>query len=101
MSYINNGYQRFCSLTITESINGVVVSTNVLPFTSAFTQNGFSYPALNVTDPQELAKLDIASYEERATAYAAYVVANYQSQYPGLTVDPTGARVYNTTACPI
>jgi len=93
-TYVNTGYQRATTLTI--KINGAVA--DVLPFESAFTQAGTTYPAIT-TD--SLRKLSNTDYNARVTAYAAYVTANYQSQYPGLSVSTTGARIYNTTACPI
>jgi len=88
MSYINNGYKRFKTLTVKVKINGVVQSTNVLPFMSAFT-HGTTYPLITADD------------NSRATAYAAYVQENYQSQYPGLTVSAIGSRIYDVTACPL
>lgn len=97
MGYINNGYKRFRTLTVIVKLNGVVQTTNVLPFMAAFTQ-GVTYP---VVTPDQLAKLSTADYAARATAYAAYVQANYQSQYPGLTVSADGSRVYDATACPL
>jgi len=45
--------------------------------------------------------MSTADYNARAIAYAAYVEANYQSQYPGLIVSADGSRVYDATACPI
>jgi len=97
MAFINNGYKRFKTLTVIVKSNGVQQSVNVLPFMSTFTQ-GITYPAVT---PDELAKMSTADYNTRATAYAAYVQANYQSQYPGLVVTADGSRVYDETACPI
>ena len=97
MSYINNGYKRFKTLTVKVKINGVVQSTNVLPFMSAFT-HGTTYPLITA---DELAKMSLTDYNTRATAYAAYVQENYQSQYPGLTVSAIGSRIYDVTACPL
>ena len=97
MGYINNGYKRFKTLTVTVKLNGVQQSINVLPFTATFTQ-GVTYPFVTA---DELAKLSQTDYNARATAYAAYVQANYQSQYPGLVVSEVGSRVYDTGSCPI
>ena len=94
MSYVNTGYQVATTLTIL--VNGV--STAVLPFLSTFTEAGVTYPALTST---QLSQLAAADYDARAAAYAAYVTANYQSQYPGLSASATGSRVQNTTACPL
>ena len=65
---------------------------------SAFTQGGIAYPAVVADD---IAKLSNVDYTARVTAYAAYVQANYQSQYPGLAVTADGARVYDVTSCPL
>ena len=97
MAFINNGYKRFKTLTVTVKLNGVQQSVNVLPFMSTFT-HGVTYPAVTA---DELSKMSTADYYTRATAYAAYVQANYQSQYPGLIVSADGSRVYDATACPI
>ena len=97
MAFINNGYKRFKTLTVTVKLNGVQQSVNVLPFMATFTQ-GVTYP---VVTADELAKMSTADYNARAIAYAAYVEANYQSQYPGLIVSADGSRVYYATACPI
>jgi hypothetical protein len=94
IAYVNSGYQVMTTLTI--FVNGI--STAVLPFESSFTQSGTTYPALT-TD--QLSKLSSADYDARATAYAAYVTANYQSQYPGLLATAAGSRIQNTTACPL
>ena len=98
MTYINTGYQRATTLTIIVKLNGVVQSTNVFPFMESFTYNSITYPAVTAVQIQQMSNDD---YINRATAYAAYVQANYQSQYPGLTVSETGARVYNNVSCPI
>jgi len=98
MPFKNNGYKRFKTLTVVVKLNGSVQTTTALPFMSAFTQGGVTYPA--VTGDQ-LSKLPLVDYNTRATAYAAYVQANYQSQYPGLTVSAVGSRVYDDTACPL
>jgi len=97
MAFINNGYKRFKTLTVTVKLNGVQQSVNVLPFMSTFTQ-GITYP---VVTADELAKMSTSDYNTRATAYAAYVQANYQSQYPGLTVSADGSRIYDDVSCPI
>lgn len=93
-TFINNGYKRATTLTI--KVNGSVVAT--LPFMSAFTQSGVTYPAITNT---ELAQMSTTDYNARVTDYAAYVTANYQASYPGLAVSATGARVYDATACPL
>jgi len=98
MAYINTGYQRATELTIRVKDNGTVVTTATLPLMSAFTQSGVTYPAVNST---QIAQMSLTDYNARVTAYAAYVTANYQSQYPGLSVSSTGARVQNLTSCPI
>ena len=98
MGYTNTGYQRATTLTIQVKLNGVVQSTNVFPFKESFTYNSVTYPALTTVQIQQMTNND---YANRATAYAAYVQVNYQSQYPGLTVSETGARVYNNVSCPI
>ena len=98
MSYTNTGYQRATTLTVVVKEDQLVISTNILPLMSAFTQGGTSYPAVNST---QIAQMTTSEYTARVTAYAAYVQENYQSQYPGLVVLTTGSRVLNTTACPI
>lgn len=98
MAYYNNGYQRATTLTIQVKQNGVVTATNVLPFMSQFTYNGVTYETKTTTG---IARMTTAEYNARVAAYAAYVTANYQSQYPGLTVSTAGARVENQTACPL
>jgi hypothetical protein len=97
-TYKNNGYQRFTTLTIQTSTNGSVSATDVLPFMSSFTYSGTTYPDITTNDIQSMSLND---YNARAAAYASYVQANYQSQYPGLTVSATGSRVQNLTACPL
>jgi hypothetical protein len=94
MGYVNDGYKRATTLTI--KVNGTVAAT--LPFTSAFTQSGISYPTISNADLQKLSTTD---YNSRVTAYAAYVTANYQASYPGLAVSADGARIYDATACPL
>ena len=98
MAYINTGYQRATTLTIDVNLNGVQQSVNVFPFMESFTYNGVTYPAVISTQIQQMSTAD---YTNRATDYAAYVQANYQSQYPGLIVSASGSRVLNITSCPI
>ena len=98
MAYKNKGYQRATTLTIKVYNDGELQSTNVLPLMSAFTQNGVPFATVDAT---QIAQMSTADYNTRVAAYAAYVQANYQSQYPGLTVSSTSSRVYNTTACPL
>lgn len=98
MAYKNTGYQRATTLTVRIYENDVLTSSNVLPLMSAFTQSGVTYPAITSEDVQ---KMPLVDYQLRVSAYAAYVEANYQSQYPGLAVSVTGSRVVNTTACPL
>jgi hypothetical protein len=98
MAYKNNGYQRATALTISVLMNGVVISSNQFPFMESFTHNAVTYTSVS---PIEIQQMSTETYTARAIAYAAYVQANYQSQYPGLTVSDTGSRVYNDVACPI
>jgi len=98
MATRNTGYQRATLLTIIVVRGSAVISTNDFHLGENFTYNGTAYPAL--TDA-EIALMSLTDYNARATAYAAYVQQNYQSQYPGLTVSSSGTRVYNTTACPL
>lgn len=100
MGYINDGYQRATTLTIITKINGVQSASNVLPLMEQFVYNGTTYPAVDAT---EIAQMEQTAYEARVTAYAAYVQANYQAQYPGLTVTSVGSHPYDTTqlVCPI
>ena len=98
MRYTNSGYQRATKLTISVELNGVVQSTNIFPLLESFTYNSVTYPAVTTTQIQQMTNDD---YTNRVTAYAAYVQANNQSQYPGLVVTSAGSRVYNDSACPI
>lgn len=98
MSYINNGYKRATKLQVQVVDDGTVISTNDFPLLESFTQSGTTYPAVNST---QIAQMSTADYNARVTAYSAYVTANYQTQYPGLSVSATGARVYDATSCPL
>lgn len=98
MSYVNNGYKRATKLQVEVVDNGTVISTNEFPLLESFTQSGTTYPAVTFT---QIAQMSTADYNARVIAYAAYVTANYQTQFPGLTVSSAGARIYDTTSCPI
>lgn len=99
MAFINNGFKRATTLSIQILENSVPTGeAQELPLMSAFTQSGISYPAVTSTEIQQMLTAD---YTARVTAYASYVQANYQSQYPGLAVTDDGARVYDATACPL
>lgn len=98
MAYVNTGYQRATTLTIAALLNGVQQSSNEFPLMESFTQNSVTYPAVTST---QIAQMSTVDYNARVTAYAAYVEANYQAQYPGLSVTTAGARVENLTACPL
>lgn len=98
MAYINTGYQRATTLTISVLLNGDVQSTDVFPLMQSFTYNSVTYPTVTAVQIQQMSTTD---YNARVAAYAAYVQANYQSQYPGLTVTAAGSRVQNLSACPI
>lgn len=98
MGYINTGYQRATTLTIITKVNGVQTASNVLPFMEQFVYNGTTYPAVDET---QIAQMEQTTYDARVNAYAAYVQANYQNQYPGLTVTSAGSHPYNATVCPL
>lgn len=98
MALINNGYKRSTKLQVKVIVNGAVQSTNDFPLMESFTHAGTTYPAVNAT---QIAQMTTADYTARVTAYAAYVTANYQTQYPGLSVSATGSRVYDNTSCPL
>ena len=99
MAFINNGFKRATTLTIQTVENSIPTGTaQELPLMEAFTWSGTTYPAVTSTQIQQMSTAD---YTARVTAYAAYVSANYQSQYPGLAVGTEGARVYDDTACPL
>lgn len=98
MAYVNTGYQRATTLTIAVLLNGVEQSANVFPLMESFTQNSVTYPAVTST---QIAQMSTADYNARVSAYAAYVEANYQAQYPGLSVTTEGARIQNLNACPL
>ena len=93
MGYVNTGYARKKTLTITKG--STVTSYNI---TDAFTYGGTTYALL--TDTQ-FAQLSNADYESRRTAFIAYVASlnsGLTTDCPDLTV---GSVEYNTTACPI
>ncbi len=98
MALSNNGYKRATKLIVDVLVNGVVQSSPEFPLMESFTQSGTTYPAVTST---QIAQMSTADYNDRVTAYAAYVTANYQTQYPGLSVSATGARVYDATSCPL
>ena len=98
MAYINTGYQRATTLTISVLLNGDAQSTDVFPLMESFTYNSVTYPAVTTVQVQQMSTNE---YNARVAAYAAYVQANYQSQYPGLTVTSAGSRVQNLGVCPI
>jgi len=98
MSYINTGYQRATTLTISVLLNGVVQSTNVFPLMQSFTYNSVTYPTITSVQIQQMSTND---YNLRVIAYAAYVESNYQAQYPGIEVSPDGSRIQNLGSCPI
>ena len=96
--YITTGYQRATQLKVQVYNNGSLVAEPTFSLLEAFIYNGVNYSQL---DSDQLARLTLDAYNARVEAYAAYIEENYQSQYPGLEISTTGARVYNETACPI
>lgn len=99
MAFINNGFKRATTLSIQVLENSVPTGTaQELPLMEAFTWSGTTYPAVTST---QIAQMSTADYNARVTAYAAYVTANYQTQYPGIAVSSAGSRVYDATSCPL
>jgi len=98
MAYQNTGYQRAKSLTIKVTENGQLISTNVLPFLSAFTHAGIGYQTLTAN---QIDRIPIEDYMARVTAYAAYVQEYYADQFPDILVSTVGSRVYNPESCPL
>lgn len=101
----NTGYQRATSLSIKLIVDGVEQSRVTMPFMEAFTYNGVAYisiPGATLAERKTfIAQMPLADYKARVTAYAAYVTATKQTDFPGLTVGVDGAWVKNEDLCPI
>jgi cephalosporin hydroxylase len=94
MAYVNTGHQRATTLTIRKFNNGVLASTAAFDMRLAFGE----YSAVTDTD---IAQMPQAEYEARVNAYAAYITATKQSDYPGLVVTNVGSHPYNAGVCPL
>lgn len=98
MPIVNTGYQRATTLTIRKYDNLVLVSETVFDMKLQFVQSGVTYAALTANEMAELTNED---YIARADAYAAYITAIKQDDYPGISISSYSSRVENLTACPI
>jgi hypothetical protein len=97
-TYGNSGYQRSLDLIIELTYDNGYESDNTYSGMQAFTINGRTYANITTTDLQALTLTD---YNKRLSDWIAYINANYLTRFPSLTITTDGARVYNTTACPI
>ena len=93
MAYVNNGYQRTLMIAHKKYINGLFDSTVFYDGSQTFSFNGNLYYALTIDDLQ---KCSLDYYNTRLSDWVGYCLANYS-----ITIDPAGARAYNTTACPL
>ena len=93
MGWINTGYARKKTLTITKGS-----TTNTYNITAAFSYGGTNYPALS---DKEFAQMSNADYEARRTVF----IGSVQSLHSGLATDcpdlTIGSVEYNTVACPL
>jgi len=94
MPYVNTGFQRATKLTIRKYNNDTLVSTSEYDMRLAFGDYDV------VTDIQ-IAEMPLADYQARVDAYATYITATKQSDYPGLIVTSEGSHPENRGACPI
>jgi len=94
----NSGYQRTLCIAIDITYTNGYIATNEYDGKIAFSMNGNTYQV--ITNAQ-LMSLTVADFNARLTDWIAYFNANYLPGFPGITVDASGARVYNTTSCPL
>ena len=93
MAYINTGYARNKSLTVTKGSY-----SQTYDLCSGFTYGGTTYPSLS---NDGFAQLSDADYERRRADFISYVYsleAGLQTDCPDLT---QGSVEYDTVLCPL
>ena len=93
MAYINTGYARYKTLTVTKGSY-----THTYNLTDGFTAGDRTYASIS---DNGLATLDQTDYEKRLQDFTDYVYDledGLQTDCPDIV---SGARSYNTTLCPL
>jgi hypothetical protein len=93
-SLVNSGFQRTLDLCIDIEYDNSYHSMNVYSGKDSF--EGYS-----VIKDSELQMLGLTEYMQRLNDWITYFNANYLKRFPGLVITNDGARIYNTTACPL
>lgn len=92
MAYINTGYKRATNIAANTIIGGMVTKTDNYSLLDAF-------GSFQTVTENDIATMSLNDYEARLNAKIAEI--NALSIYDTMVIDSIGARVHNTTDCPI
>jgi hypothetical protein len=94
----NSGFQRSLTLALDITYLSGFTATNYYDGKQAFTMNGNAYATITDADLQAL---PLADFNTRLADWVAYFNLNYRPGFPDVVVDPTDARIYNASICPL